>query len=106
MADDIEFIDGLIVKPPHERAPEFVKCKLSFKREALIAWLQSKDGEWVNADVKVSNGGKWYAAVDNWKPNKEGGQREEPAKREDPPRRQPPAQQAPMDDSADDDIPF
>ena len=95
MADDIEFIDGLIVKPPHERAPEFVKCKLSFKREALIAWLQSKDGEWVNAYVKVSNGGKWYAAVDNWKPNGE---------RQATPARQAPAAQ---DDFADSEtIPF
>ena len=27
----------------------------------LIAWLNTKDGEWINADVKVSQGGKWYA---------------------------------------------
>ena len=108
MSDDIEFIDGLIIKPPHERAPEFVKCKLSFKREALIAWLQSKEGEWVNADVKVSNGGKWYAAVDNWKPNTESGgssgsrggapQRERPAPATNP---------VPAQDNIDqDDIPF
>jgi single-stranded DNA-binding protein len=81
-----------------------VKCKLSFKREELIAWLQSKEGDWINADVKVSNGGKWYAAVDNWKPDRE---RQAPAQREEAPRRQQPAaQQAPMDDFADDDIPF
>ena len=65
---DAEFITGLLVKAPHEKAPEYVKARLSIKREELIAWLQSKDGEWINADVKVSQGGKWYCAVDTWKP--------------------------------------
>lgn len=73
MSNEPKFIDGLIVKAPHERAPEYVKAKLSIKREELIAWLQQQDGEWVNADVKVSQGGKWYAAVDDWKPNQGGG---------------------------------
>lgn len=66
-----EFIDGLSFKPPHGNAPEYVKAKGGIRREALIAWLESRDGEWVNFDVKVSQGGKWYAAVDNWKPNGE-----------------------------------
>jgi hypothetical protein len=26
MADEIEFVDGLIVKAPHEKAPSFVKA--------------------------------------------------------------------------------
>lgn len=29
---DIEFVDGLIVKAPHERAPDFVKASISIKR--------------------------------------------------------------------------
>ena len=66
---DIKFIDGLIAKAPHERAPEYVKAKLSLKRAELIAWLQQQDGEWINADIKVSQSGKWYAAVDDWKPS-------------------------------------
>jgi hypothetical protein len=68
---DIKFIDGLIVKAPHERAPDFVKAKLSIKREELIAWLEDQDGEWINADVKESRGGKWYVSVDEWKPERE-----------------------------------
>ena len=88
MSNDANFINGLIVKAPHDNAPEYVKAKLSIKREELIAWLQSKDGEWINADIKVSQGGKYYAAVDDWKPNQGGGsggsrggapQRERPA---------------------------
>ena len=69
MSNDTQFIDGLIVKAPHENAPEYVKAKLSIKREELIAWLQQQSGDWINAEVKVSQGGKWYAAIDTWKPN-------------------------------------
>lgn len=69
---DIKFIDGLIVKAPNERAPDYVKAKLSIKRQELIGWLQQQSGDWVNADIKVSQGGKWYAAVDDWKPNGNG----------------------------------
>lgn len=69
MSNDTQFINGLIIKPPHENAPEYVKAKLSIKREELIATLQGMDGEWVNAEIKTSQNGKWYAAVDTWKPN-------------------------------------
>lgn len=106
MSAEIEFVGGLIVKAPNDGAPDYVKGKLSFKREELITWLQSRDGEWVNADIKVAKSGKWYAAVDNWKPNQgntsssgsRGGapQRERPA----------PATSAPADDFEDSDIPF
>lgn len=90
-----EFINGLIVKAPNDNAPEYVKAKLSIKREELIAWLQTKDSEWVNADIKVSQTGKWYVAVDNWKPN---GQRQEARK---------PAKPSNIDVPFDDqDIPF
>ena len=71
---DNKFINGLIVKAPNERAPDYVKARLSIKREELIAWLQSEQGEWINADIKVSQGGKWYAAVDDWKPDGQRGQ--------------------------------
>jgi len=101
MSNEAKFIDGLIVKAPNERAPEYVKAKLSIKRQELIAWLQSQTGEWINADVKVSQQGKWYAAVDDWKPG-EKAQRQEPA----PKREAAPASRDFGDDFADDDIPF
>jgi hypothetical protein len=69
MSSDTKFIDGLIVKAPNEKAPDYVKAKLSIKRVDLIAWLEGQNGDWINADVKVSQNGKWYAAVDDWKPN-------------------------------------
>jgi len=106
MSNDTKFINGLIVKAPNERAPEYVRARISIRREELIAWLQSEQGEWINADIKVSQGGKWYAAVDEWKPNQGGGsggsrggapQRDRLATATSP---------APADDFDDSDIPF
>jgi len=103
MSNDTQFITGLIVKAPNERAPEYVKAKLSIKREELIGFLQQQTGDWINADIKVSQGGKWYAQVDTWKPD--GGQRQ------DKPQRQAPEREASNGDPAtggfqDDEIPF
>ena len=76
MSNENEFVNGLVIKAPNENAPEYVKAKGSIKRQELIAWLQTKPDDWINFDIKVSQGGKWYAAVDNWKPN--GAQRSAP----------------------------
>ena len=90
---DAKFIDGLIVKAPNEKAPEYVKARLSIKRAEFIAWLQKQDGEWINADIKVGQSGKWYAAVDDWKP--QGGGQQRPQQR-----------QAEPADELDQEIPF
>lgn len=100
MSNDTEFVNGLIVKPPRDGAPEYVKAKISIKREELIGWLNTKRDEWINVDVKVSQGGKWYAAVDNWKPQS-ATQRQD--NRADSSQYQQPA---PNDNFNDDDIPF
>lgn len=109
MSTEKEFVSGLIVKAPNDNAPEYVKAKLSIRREELIAWLQSRDGEWVNADVKVSQGGKWYAQVDDWKPNS-GGTTRAPAQsrpqRAESGRMQEQQSTADFGDFNDDDIPF
>lgn len=68
MSNEIEFVDGLIVKPPREGAPDFVIGSLSIKRAELIAWLTARDGDWINVDIKEAKSGKWYAAVNDWKP--------------------------------------
>lgn len=68
MSDEKEFVDGLFVNAPREGAPDFVKAKISIKRVELGKWLQQKEGEWINLDVKVAKSGKWYSEVDNWKP--------------------------------------
>ena len=98
MAGDTEFVDGLIVKAPNPKAPDFVKASISIKREELIDWLSSRSGDWVNIDVKEAKSGKWYAAVNTYqpkgdKPNRGG---ERPAQEQRPP----------LDDFEDSDIPF
>lgn len=99
---DKKFIDGLIVKAPNDNAPEYVKAKLSIKRQELIDWLGQQQGDWINADIKVSQGGKYYAQVDDWKPDSQRGQ--QPSR---PARQQPaPQRSAPVDDFAEENIPF
>jgi hypothetical protein len=99
---DSNFIDGLIVKAPHENAPDFVKAKLSIKRQELIDWLQQQTGDWINADIKESRGGKWYAAIDNWKPDSNRASAPPGPQRSAPP----PAEYDPPPADYDDDIPF
>lgn len=107
MSNETEFVKGLIVKAPNEKAPEYVKAKVSIKREELIAWLQGREGEWINLDIKVSQAGKWYAAVDSWKPNSEGGTSSSGSRGGAPQRERPgKATDEQQDSFADDDIPF
>ncbi len=99
MSNDLEFVDGLIVKAPHENAPSFVKATISIKVEALGMWLRAKHKageEWVNIDVKEAKSGKWYAAVSTYKKGE---------KRDSKPERKPDAQKRPPED-LEDDIPF
>ena len=82
---DKEFVPGLYAKAPHENAPDFVKVSLSIKRAELGNWLRSKSDEFINVDIKVSQGGKWYGEVNNFVPDKSKGQntpRQEPARRQ------------------------
>jgi len=103
---DVKFIGGLTFKAKHPNAPEYVICKGSIKREDLIAWLSSEQGDWINFDVKESKGGKLYAAVDDWKPNQGGGTSSRRGGQEQRERPQRATNQPPMDDFADDNIPF
>ena len=48
---EVIFPEGIFVKEPHEKAPEFVKGRLSIKKSALLAWLEGRD-EWTNLDIK------------------------------------------------------
>ena len=68
---DAEFPKGLIVKAPRDNAPDFVKASISIKREELIEWLSSRDGDWINLDVKEANSGHWYASVNTFKPKQQ-----------------------------------
>ena len=54
MNDNVEFPAGLFAKAPRAGSPDFVKGSISIKREELMGWLASKEGEWINLDIKVS----------------------------------------------------
>ena len=72
--EEIEFVDGLLVRAPNPKAPDFVKASIAIKVEDLGKWLRAKykaGEEWVNIDVKEAKSGKWYAAVSNFKPKEE-----------------------------------
>tara|TARA_R100000541_G_scaffold34648_2_gene43034 strand:- start:107 stop:361 length:255 start_codon:yes stop_codon:yes gene_type:complete len=67
--EDKDFAKGLFVK---ESNVDFVKFKISIKKEEFTQWykekLQNKDEDWINLDVKESKEGKWYTEVNTWKP--------------------------------------
>jgi len=62
-----EFPEGLFVKAPHEKAPDWVIGTISIKRKHLGNWLRGKRDEWINLDIKLSRNGKWYACVNTYK---------------------------------------
>ena len=103
MANEKEFIQGVIAKAPNDNAPEYVKAKLSFRVKEMIAYLQTIDDEWLNGDIKVSQGGKWYVERDNWKPQGNGTARNNAPR---PARRQPEPQAFDAGAEFVDDIPF
>lgn len=68
-----EYPKGLFAKKPHANAPQFIKAKLSVKREEFITYLQSKDDEWLNFDVTENQEGDRYGVkLDTWKPQSQG----------------------------------
>jgi hypothetical protein len=79
MAEEVKFVDGLIVKAPREGAPDFVKAAISIKVAELKDWLSTQEGEWVNLDVKAAKSGKWYASVSTYKPKDEQAKPSKPA---------------------------
>lgn len=61
-----EFPKGIIVKAPNEKAPEFVIGSISIKRSEALEWIDSKETDWINIDIKRSKEGKMYLEVNNW----------------------------------------
>lgn len=68
---DKNFVNGLVVKR-NEKAPEFVICNLSFKAGDFVKYIgeNSKNG-WLNVDIKLSKGGKYYAEKNIWEKKEE-----------------------------------
>jgi len=49
-------------------APDFVKGKVSIKKDEFITFLNEQDWDWVNLDILESKEGKLYAKLNDWKP--------------------------------------
>ena len=92
---EVEFAKGIYFNSPHEKAPDYVKGKLSIQKGKFLEWLEGKDANekgYINLNIKVSQGGKPYIAVDNWVPNQQQTQQ------------QPPQQEGGTQESSDPDI--
>lgn len=69
MSDEKIFADGLIVKDPSPKAPDFVLQSLSFKVSEFVEFLKKHEKKgWVNVQMKRGRSGKPYAALDTWEP--------------------------------------
>lgn len=62
------FVDGLGFKKPRENAPDFVKGNISINVKRLQEFLVKHGAgkEWLNCDLKKSQGGKLYIELNVW----------------------------------------
>ena len=70
------YVEGMHIKKPHSNAPDFVKFKVSCKRDEFKKSIgdfikDHPDDEWINFDIKEAKSGKFYAEFDTWKPEKD-----------------------------------
>lgn len=67
--DDKQFVNGMFPSRP-ENAPDFIKMKISLKRDEFLEFMRTttKEDVWINIDIKESKAGKLYAERNTWKP--------------------------------------
>lgn len=76
MSNRKDFVQGLYVNAPKDRAPDFVIAEGSIQRQKMLDWLNGKNDEWVNFQVnrpKTPNPEKprrLNVFVDDWEPTK------------------------------------
>jgi len=63
---EIVFANWFIPKDT-SNAPDFVKGKVSIKKDEFITFLNEQDWDWVNLDILESKWGKMYAKLNEWK---------------------------------------
>lgn len=65
----IDFPKGIRWVTPHEKAPEFVKGKISIKVSEFVDYIQAnQSNDWINFSVKKSKKDTIYLELDTWKP--------------------------------------
>jgi len=73
------FVDGMIFKLPSEKAPDFIKGKLSIKVEEFMAFMLTNEKKgWLNIEMKIGQSGKPYCELDTWEPNQGSGRADNP----------------------------
>ena len=72
MSNETVFIDGLRVFKPSEKAPDFIilNGEIDMKELREFALSHHDEGK-VRFQVKESKGGKYYAALDTFKPQQQ-----------------------------------
>ena len=69
---NIEFMNGFFAEKPRDGRPDWIKATVDVDLDQAIAFLEKKK---LNGDRKIqfeireSNGGKFYAAIDHWTPD-------------------------------------
>lgn len=53
MNTEKDFVSGMIIKKPHENAPDWVKAKMSIKLDEFKAWIGS-GVDAVDREIRVS----------------------------------------------------
>ena len=90
MSEEKVFVDGMIIKSKSEGTPDWVKEKISLKLDEFGAWVAAQKKadpslEWINIDIKQSQGGKLYAERDMWKPTANAQPKQAPVPNDDIP---------------------
>jgi len=67
---DKDFVTGMFPKESHQNAPDFIKGTISINRADFGNWLRARPEQWLNIDIKESKGGKLYAEVNSFVPDK------------------------------------
>ena len=69
MTDQKIFVDGLRFERPNEKAPKWIRGKISAKVDKLVAFLQQHQNEkgWVNIDLKEAKTGTMYFELNTYR---------------------------------------
>lgn len=66
------FAEGIYYEAPSDKAPAWVKGKLSFKVADAVKFLQANENNagYCNVDILEGKSGKVYTALNDYKPEK------------------------------------
>ena len=68
MPNENIFVNGMMIKPRNEKAPEWIKGSISVKCDEFAMFMNDHQvNGWLNIDIKKSKGGKTYLALNTYK---------------------------------------